>query len=49
MHAVHVGTKMQAFAYAINKMQLSDGNSTRQVVDKIIRSPNRQTCKGHCH
>ena len=35
-----------------NKMQLSDGNSTCQVVKNIIRSPNRtnrpsrQTCKG---
>ena len=29
-----------------NKMQLSDGNSICQVVNKIIHSPNRQTCKG---
>ena len=29
-----------------NQMQLSDGNSTCQVVNKIIRSPNRQTRNG---
>ena len=29
-----------------NKMQYSHGDSTCQVVNKIIRSPNRQTCKG---
>ena len=57
LHAVHVGWDENASGHLhYNKMQLlSDGNSTRQHVDKIIRSPNRtkrpnrQTCKGHCH
>ena len=38
-----VGTKMQAVTFTIIrcKLLLSDGNSTRQVVDNIMRSPNR--------
>ena len=56
LHAVHVCWDENASGLLhYNKMQSSNGNSPRQVVDKIIPSPNRtnrpnwQTCKGHCH
>ena len=56
LHAVHVCRDENASGHHhYNKMQMSDGNSTCQVVNKIIRSPNRtnrpnrQACKGHCH
>ena len=51
LHAVSCDENASAH-HDYNKMQLSDGNSTCQVVNKIIYSPNRtnrpnrQTCKG---
>ena len=55
LHPVHVvATKMQAVTITIIRCNCRV-ETTRHVVNKSIRSPNRtnrpnqQTCKGHCH